>query len=314
MTIYFASDIHGSQKCFNKFINAGKFYGADVLIMGGDITGKSILNIEKKKNGTFYSNFMGKEQTFQTQQEVDDFSKAAKTAGFYPYICSALDWQELLTDSKKMDELFARLMKQSLEEWMGFAETKLSGTSIQCFVMPGNDDPAAVSEILKESNRIVDPDGRICPLDDTHVLVGSGYSNPTPWDSPRECSEDELFGKLDGLMQQVADPSQCVLCAHVPPYNSTLDEAPRLSKDLQVQSTGGQVEFAPVGSTAVRKIIEKYQPLLGLHGHIHEVHAVKKICGTVCINPGSDYGDGTLHGVIVKIAGNKVKTYQLVSG
>jgi uncharacterized protein len=314
MTVYFASDIHGSQKCFNKFINAGKFYSADVLVMGGDITGKSILAVEKQNGDIFTSNFMGKTQTFHSVQEAEDFKKTVRTAGFYPYIATSDDWQAYLADSEKMDRLFLDLMKESLEEWLDFAEKKLNGTNIQCFVMPGNDDPAIVTDILKESSRVINPDGCVCPIDENRTLVGCGYSNPTPWDSPRECSEEDLLQKLEKLMQTVKNPSGCILCAHVPPYNSTLDEAPRLSKDLQVQSTGGQVEFAPVGSTAVRDIIEKYQPLLGLHGHIHEVHAVKKLGNTVCINPGSDYGDGTLHGAIVRLAKNKVKTYQLVSG
>jgi Predicted phosphoesterases, related to the Icc protein len=312
--IYYASDIHGSQKCFNKFINAGKFYEADVIIMGGDITGKSILHIEKQNNGNYRSNFMGIENAFSTNEEMESFKKSVQTAGFYPYISTSEEWEAIKSDPAAMDTLFAALMKKSLEEWMDFAEQKLKDTNIKCFVMPGNDDPLAVSEILKESTRIIDPDGKIVQIDDHLTMVSCGYSNPTPWNSPRECSEVELKAMIDKMMQSVPDPHACILNAHVPPFNSTLDDAPKLSSSLQVQSSGGVVETAPVGSTAVMEAIKQYGYILSLHGHIHEVHAIKEIGRTLSINPGSDYGDGVLHGALVSLSKDKVKSYQLVSG
>lgn len=313
-TLYFASDIHGSQKCFNKFINAGKFYGADVIIMGGDITGKSIVQIEKKTDGSYRSNFMGIENSFSSLDEVENFKKSVQTAGFYPYICGMDEWTSLKNDTAAMDVLFANLMKKSLEEWMDFAAKKLNGTGIRCFVMPGNDDPLSVTDILKESDIIIDPDCRVVQISDKLTMVGCGYSNPTPWDSPRELSEPELKELFDKLMRDVPDPESCIFCAHVPPYNSTLDDAPKLSKDLQVQSTAGVIETAPVGSTAVRDAILQYGFPLSLHGHIHEVHAVKQLGKTLSINPGSEYSDGVVHGALVSLSGNKVKSYQLVSG
>ena len=42
-TIFFSSDVHGSEKCWMKFVNAAKFYGAQALVMGGDITATSEL-------------------------------------------------------------------------------------------------------------------------------------------------------------------------------------------------------------------------------------------------------------------------------
>lgn len=312
--LYFASDIHGSQKCFNKFINAGKFYDADVIIMGGDITGKSILHIEKLSNGNYRSNFMGIENIFLTIEDLESFKKSVQTAGFYPYVSKMDEWKEIRNDPAAMDELFFRLMKKSLEEWMEFAEQRLKGTDIQCFILPGNDDPFSVSDILRESNRIINPEDKVVHIDDQLTMVSCGYSNPTPWNSPRECSESELKAMIDKMMIDVSDPENCILCAHVPPYNSTLDDAPRLSRDLQVQSSGGVIETAPVGSTAVLEAIKQYGYLLSLHGHIHEVHAVKMIGRTLSINPGSDYGDGVLHGALVSVVKNKVKSYQLVSG
>lgn len=312
--VYFASDIHGSQKCFNKFINAGKFYEADVIIMGGDITGKSILHIEKQSNGNYRSNFMGIENTFSSLDEMESFKKSVQTTGFYPYVCSIDEWNGLKSNPAEMDQLFASLMRKSLDEWMSFAEQKLKDTHIKCYVMPGNDDPLSVNEIINQSSRVINPEGKIVQIDDDLTMVSCGYSNPTPWNSPRECSEVELKAMIDKMMVEVPDPHTCILNAHVPPFNSTLDDAPKLSSDLQVQSSGGQVETAPVGSTAVLDAINQYGYLLSLHGHIHEVHAVKQIGRTLSINPGSDYGDGVLHGALVSLTKEKIKSYQLVSG
>ncbi len=312
--VYFASDIHGSQKCFNKFINAGKFYEADAIILGGDITGKSILHIEKQDNGSYHSNFMGIENIFYSTEEAENFAKAVKTSGFYPFVSKIDEWIAYKNDPSAMDSLFYRLMKKSLEEWMEFAELKLKNSGIKCFIMPGNDDPFSINDILKQSDYVINPDGCVVQIDDILTMVGIGYSNPTPWDSPRECSETELEAKINLVMKDVPDSESCIFCAHVPPYNTTLDDAPKLSATLQVQSSGGQVEVAPVGSTAVLDAIHKYGFVLSLHGHIHEVHAIKNIGKTLSINPGSAYGDGILHGALVNISKNKVKSYQLVAG
>ena len=43
LTIFYVADIHGSDVCFRKWLNAGRFYGADVLVIGGDLTGKVLL-------------------------------------------------------------------------------------------------------------------------------------------------------------------------------------------------------------------------------------------------------------------------------
>jgi Icc-related predicted phosphoesterase len=171
-----------------------------------------------------------------------------------------------------------------------------------------------VSDIIRQSPFVINPEDAVVRLDDYHQMVSIGWSNRTPWNSPRECEEDELKTRIDRMMADVEDPQNCILCAHVPPYNTGLDDAPRLTNDLQVKSSMGQVEYAPAGSTAVLDAIKQYGYILGLHGHIHEVHAVKRIDRTVCINPGSEYGEGALHGALVSFNKNKLETYQLVSG
>ncbi|MDX6513728.1 MAG: uncharacterized protein QOE36_3232, partial [Gaiellaceae bacterium] len=59
------------------------------------------------------------------------------------------------------------------------------------------------------------------------------------------------------------------------------------------------VETTPVGSTAVRAALESYGPRLSLHGHIHESRGVARVGRTIAINPGSEYGEGILRGLII---------------
>ncbi|SNX54669.1 metallophosphoesterase [Thermoanaerobacterium sp. RBIITD] len=312
--LYFTADIHGSQKCFYKFINAGKFYGVNVLIMGGDITGKAIIFIEKDKNGNYNCTYMGNHYKFQSISEVDEFVKLVKINGYYPYIAEKGEIETYLKNDKAMNELFIKLMSKTISEWMEIAENRLKNTGIRCFIMIGNDDPPVIKNIINQSSYVIDPEDKVIAIDDYHDMISIGLSNPTPWHTPRECSEEELTEKIDKLMTEISNPNTSILCAHVPPYGTGLDDAPKLTDSLQVISKFGQVQFSPAGSTAVLNAIKKYQYLLSLHGHIHEVHAIKKIGKTVCINPGSDYGEGVLHGVVVVLDKNRLLSYQLVSG
>jgi len=313
--LYFAADVHGSTKCFRKFINAGAFYGAQVLVLGGDITGKSALFIRRLDSGTAWDcNFLGQDYSLTTQSELDDFEKLVKTAGYYPYVATQDEIDECHHDSAKMDAVFASMMRTSIDEWMAFAEERLKGTGIRCYIMAGNDDPEFIDEMLRHGDIVQNPEGRVIRLDEYHEMVSCGYSNRTPWDSPRECDEDELKRKIDAMMADVRDPAHCVLAAHVPPYASGLDDAPVLLEGQKVKSTMGQAELAPAGSTAVLDAIRQYGFQVSLHGHIHEAHAIKKIGNTIAINPGSDYGEGVLHGALVTFRNEKLASYQLVSG
>ncbi|MGZ4481647.1 MAG: metallophosphoesterase family protein, partial [Gaiellales bacterium] len=51
LTLFYASDIHGSDVLWRKFVNAGRFYGADVLVMGGDIAGKAVVPVVRRNGG-----------------------------------------------------------------------------------------------------------------------------------------------------------------------------------------------------------------------------------------------------------------------
>ena len=99
-----------------------------------------------------------------------------------------------------------------------------------------------------------------------------------------------------------------------PDLKQRLDEAPAL--DANLRPTHGGAVMKPVGSIAVRDAILKHQPLLSVHGHIHESRGVKRMGRTLAINPGSVYGDGVLQGAVIELNPKKAKVarYLLVNG
>jgi uncharacterized protein len=312
-TIYYASDVHGSNRCFRKFLNAAKFYKADVLIMGGDILGKAIVFLEEARTGVYMAAEHGRTIELRDGRELEEFEKRLGDKGLYPYRCRRGEPQEL-RDTGQLETLFGRLMQKRLLEWLDLADERLSGSGVRCYMMGGNDDPPEVLGVLEQARAVSNPEDRVVPLDDTCEMISYGWSNPTPWQTPRECSEEELGRRIDALMERVKRPESAIMNLHVPPYQTGLDDAPELDTSLKVQTSMGQTRFKPVGSTAVRAAIQRYQPLLGLHGHVHEAHASCKIGRTLCINPGSDFGEGVLHGVLVKLKSGSLKGYQMVSG
>jgi uncharacterized protein len=311
--IYYASDVHGSNRCFRKFLNAAKFYQANVLVMGGDILGKAIVFLEEVDPGSYITEEHGRQVRLTTEQQVQAFEARASDKGLYSYRCRQGEPRELHA-SGEIKPLFERLMKERLLAWLTLADERLTGTGVRCFIMGGNDDPPSVLEALSGASVVRNPEDITVQLNDDNEMISCGWSNPTPWHTPRECSEDELGQRIDVLMAGVKRPETLVMNFHVPPFQSGLDDAPELDASLKVQTSMGQTRFKPVGSTAVRSAIERYQPLLGLHGHIHEAHASCKIGRTICINPGSDYSEGVLHGVLVTLDKGKLKGYQMASG
>ncbi len=313
--IFFSTDIHGSEKCFIKFLNAAKFYKANILILGGDITGKAIVPIIQQSSDLFSAYFLGQKHVIEGSKKLDEFEERIKVVGFYPYRTNAKEWDDITANSKKFNELFIRLQIETLKKWMKLAEERLKPQKVKVFICPGNDDAFEIDDILNESDYIVNPDGRIVKLDDYLTMIAVGNSNITPWNCPRDIPEDRLYEKLESLASKIGELDRTIFCVHVPPYGSGLDVAPQLNNELKpVLGPGGAPIMIPVGSTAVKQAIEKYQPLLGLHGHIHESRGVTKIGRTLCINPGSEYAEGVLRGALIDIEKGKVKDYLLTAG
>ncbi len=312
--IFFATDLHGSEKCFLKFLNAGKFYKSNVLIMGGDITGKLMIPIVKEPNGTYHATYADSRREAKNDEELRELESQIRLAGFYPYMTNPEQMAELQRDEKKVDTLFKQVMLDNVKRWVELAEQRLKGTGISVYITGGNDDLPEITPILQGSSFVVDPEEKVIELTPQYQMLSTGWSNPTPWKTPRECSEEELGQKIEGMASQVRDFKHAIFNVHVPPYDSGLDVCPRLDKNLKPIIVGGEITVGPAGSTSVRSAIEKYQPLVGLHGHIHESKGFVKIGKTFCVNPGSEYSEGILRGVLVDLDDGKIKNFLLTQG
>ncbi|HEX6269133.1 MAG TPA: hypothetical protein VFZ43_02765 [Anaerolineales bacterium] len=315
--LFFATDIHGSERTYRKFINAGKFYDANVIVMGGDIQGKLLIPIIKEANGHYRATLQGTVQKISSEAELQQFQEKISLLGFYSQIMDEEEYAGLAEQPDEVDKLFHKLARERLASWVELAETRLRGTGIKCFVTGGNDDDPEVLAVLKEGESFIPCEAKIVQIDDDHNMASVGFSNPTPWNTPREIPDEKLGEIIEEMCAQVKDFEHCIFNFHVPPLDSTLDTCPKLDWTTDPPSpimSGGQIVFAGAGSQAVRKAIENHQPMLSLHGHIHESQAVVKMGRTTCINPGSEYGEGILRGCLVNFADGKVESFQMTSG
>ena len=310
--LFFATDIHGSDICWNKFLNAGKFYEADVLILGGDMTGKAVVPFIHQGGKNYRVTLLEQEFDITNDDELLQMKKKVRSRGYYPYLTTPDEMSELEQDPSRVHQIFLQEVLGVVQQWMDLADKKLDGTDMKVYCSPGNDDMDEVDEIVRSSRRVLLVEGQVTPLDEHHEMIASGWSNRTPWDTHREEDEDQLQVRYEAMISKLEDPRNAVFNIHVPPYKSGLDEAPELDKDLRPVLAGQSLQ--PVGSTALREVIRKHQPLLGLHGHIHEGRGTTRIGKTLCINPGSMYEQGTLLGTIVKLGKNKIENYVLTTG
>lgn len=311
-TIFFATDIHGSDICWNKFLNAGKFYNADQLILGGDMTGKAVIPFVHQGGSKYRVTLLEQVYDLTNEDELTDLKKRVRSRGYYPYLTTPEEIAELEQDPQRVSEIFLQEVLKVVQQWMEIAEKKLAGTGMKVYCCPGNDDMDEVDDIIRESRVVELAEGNVTMLASGHEMVASGWSNRTPWNTHREEDEDQLKARYEAMTSRLKDPKNAIFNIHVPPYKSNLDEAPELDADLRPKMAGQAMK--PVGSTALRESIEKVQPLLGLHGHIHEGRGVSRIGKTLCINPGSMYEQGTLLGAIVRLGKHKVEDYVLTTG
>ncbi len=318
-TIFFCSDIHASTVCFRKFINAAKHYGGrgrhvDVLIVGGDITGKLIVPIVKDGHGSYRSYLFGKPLTLTSREEIDQLVKKTEVLGVYPHVFEPEEYEAFQNSPEIQGNLFKELALRRLKEWTEIAADKLQGGDVRCYISPGNDDFDECKSVLEACPAVTCPDMKALALGDGHEMISLGYANITPFHCPRDVTEDELTERVEKMVADIEDIPNCVFNLHCPPVDSGLDEAPLLDEELRPTMGTTGVVTASVGSTAVRRAIEKYQPLLALHGHVHESRGATRLGRTLCINPGSEYSEGILRGALVTIRKGEVVSHMLTSG
>jgi Icc-related predicted phosphoesterase len=311
-TLFFATDVHGSDICWKKFINAGKFYGADIIVLGGDMTGKAIVPIVYQGNDTYKAILLEQESILKGKEAVQEMEKNIKSRGYYPYRTTPEEIAELNADPDRVGQIFHDEVFETAGQWLAYADEKLAGTGIRCYVAPGNDDMFELDDLVRTAKYVHLAEGEIIELDRQHEMISSGWSNPTPWHTYREESEEKLRARFDAMIRQLRDPRTSVFNLHAPPYGSTLDDCPELTEDLSPKHAGRSL--VPVGSHAVRDVILEYQPLLGLFGHIHEGKGATRLGKTLCINPGSMYEQGRLLGALITFRKGKIKNYILTTG
>jgi Icc-related predicted phosphoesterase len=313
LVIFFASDLHGSNVCFKKFINAVQFYSANVLIMGGDMTGKAVMPIAEQPDGTWLAFQAGSTVKLKSAEEVDQFVRRSGDMGLYPAVMSENEYRRLRDDEHMRHELFKKLVLTRVREWCDFAGQKLAGRDVPFITSPGNDDFLEIDEVLRTSPHVEFHEMEVSLLRGYEVLHCGG-SNKTPWDTEREYTEEQYQERFARLVPQVKDMSRCIFNVHVPPHGTALDQCPKLDERLQVVFEMGNPVQMHAGSTTVYETIETHQPLLGLHGHIHEGRGQVRIGKTVCVNPGSVYPEGLLQGVLVTLQDGTVKSVHLTQG
>ena len=302
MRIYYTSDIHGSDKCWKKVMVTPKHYQADIIIIGGDITGKFIVPIIRLPNGRVEATFMGRKRKFKKEKDIEVLKQQIANTGQYWLDISLEEYQHYEDDPSRLDTLFDKLITERVAQWVAIADERLKDQDVRCFISAGNDDAYSVDEILENSEAIEVHDGRIIDLGEGFEIFGLSNSNMTPWDCPRDISEEELADKIENLASQIKNPDRAIFDIHVPPYGTGIDEAPELTEDMRmVMDSTGTPNMVPVGSTAVKEAILKYQPMLGLHGHIHEAAGIRKLGKTTIVNPGSEYAEGLLRGVVIDL-------------
>jgi Icc-related predicted phosphoesterase len=312
--VYFVSDLHGSSLCFRKFVNSTKVYKPSVLILGGDVAGKAIQSIVKAPKQTWYCEFAGARHEISDEDELKNLERLIADHGYYPYRAEPGEL-EAMEANGTLDDLFLRLMRERLTGWLELADTRLRPLNVPLFFMLGNDDPPELAGLLDQAPWGTHGEGQVVHLDDDHEMISWGYANTTPWHTYREQNEQQLAEAYETMASRLDRPERAVFNLHPPPYNTRLDDAPALDGELRVQAILGQVQYKAVGSTAVRDVESRYQPLLGLHGHIHESSGIRRLGPrkSVVINPGSDYSTGALNGALITLDRDKVGA-QLVRG
>jgi hypothetical protein len=312
MKIFFATDIHGSETCWRKFLNSAAFYKADLVVLGGDVTGKVMVPIVAH-TGHWLVTLGGEERRLETQAELEDVKRQIRNRGSYPAIVTPDELKSLNEEEGAVDRRFTVEMLHTLDRWLDMADGKLKGGEIPCIVNGGNDDIWEIDDVIEASPCMNFGEGKVVDIGGFH-LASMGWTNPTPWNTFREAPEDELARKIEALASQIPDMGRAIFNFHAPPYGTGLDEAPAL--DASLRPTHGGAVLKPVGSTAVREGILKHQPMMSVHGHIHESRGVCKLGRTFAVNPGSVYGDGVLQGAVLELneKKGKVTKYLLVNG
>ena len=315
--LYICSDIHASERAWRKFVNAMKanVYKVDAALIAGDLTGKALIAVVSSGGGDVWTaDVLGQRRVARSEGELADLERSIADLGYYAVRVSEQDRAAMEADPAVVRRAFDEHITRRVREWMDLAAERLDGSGVPVYLMPGNDDDFQIDPILADSAYCRNVNEQVVELTPWHQLVSMGWSSPTPWSTPRELPEEEFLDRLSALMRGVGDARKSVIMTHVPPFDSGLDTAPLLSPSLQPTVSAGDLLRGPVGSTGVRKAIETFKPVLGVHGHIHESGGERRIGETLCVNAGSEANHGVLRGYLIDLSANGVERALRVEG
>ena len=316
--LYICSDIHASERTWRKFLNAMKanVYKVDAALIAGDLTGKALVAVVRGEQGgeEWTATVLGQRRVARTEAELVELERSIADLGYYAVRVTPEERATMEADPAVVRRLFDERIAARVREWMELAAERLDGSGVPVYLMPGNDDDFEIDPILAESAYCQNVNEKVVELTPWHELVSMGWSSPTPWATPRELPEEEFLDRLSSLMGSVRDQRKTVMMTHVPPYDSGLDTAPLLSPDLRPTVSAGDLLRGPVGSTGVRRAIETFRPVLGVHGHIHESGGQRRIGDTLCLNAGSESSMGVLRGYLVDLSEGGVERAIRVEG
>jgi uncharacterized protein len=310
LKIFYACDLHGAETAFRKFTNAGKFYNVDLVIYGGDFTGKMVVPIVEN-SGVYTCKYYGSKVKVKKEKDLTDLERNLRDAGFYPLVISEEELNKL--NENDAERIIKEKQIEVLKQWIKLADERYKAAGIPCIIIPGSVDDFYLDDLLNSGSWVQNGDGKILEVNGFEIL-SIGGSKPSVFKYPREFSEEELAKKINELAIQVKDMSKCIFNIHTPPYDTELDQGTLYDENLKPVLDGDALATAPTGSKAVREAIEKYQPLLSLHGHVHESRGVTTIGRTVCINAGTDYDQGLLRGALVEVSLDGKVSYTLTAG
>jgi Icc-related predicted phosphoesterase len=314
--LYVVSDIHASEKAWRKMLNAARMglYEADVVLYAGDLTGKAMVPVVEVDDGVFEAELAGRQRRVGGEAQLDRLEQDITNLGYYPFRTNQDEMDRLRSDPDGVRRRFHDEIVGRVRRWMIMAAERMEGTSVPIYLIPGNDDPYDIDEPLDESPYCVNIDGKVVNIPGNLQVLGSGKSNETPWHTPREVPDDDFAELLTKLSAEATDPRRTIFLIHCPPYDSGLDTAPLLDANLRPTASAGDLLRGPVGSTGVRKAIEEFRPLLGLHGHIHESGGEARVGDTRVLNPGSEAAFGILRGYVVDVGPDGIDKVFRVEG
>jgi len=300
--VLFVTDPHGADAVLEKSFRAIREYEVSLYILAGDLSAKDIRPIVRVGDGRYLADRGGRHVEL-AESDVGEIERLFSSTGHYHFRCSPDELEDLKANEDRVVRLIDEKTLEKLAYWADQILASVDFRKTRVLMTPGNDDLRDVDDLLRQlEDRGIHSHINQPVSIGANEVVSLDYSNPTPWHTPREVTESELSDKIEELVQRLARPDNAIFNFHCPPRRTKLDLAPELDGNLKPVVGLGAIRSVHVGSSAVRTAIERHQPVLGLHGHIHESPGEETIGRTVCLNPGSEYFDGTMHAYIIELS------------